>query len=54
MDASVGQFNRLVGSFESNVLPGARKFTELGVAGAKETPQPTKIDTAAREPNPVE
>jgi DNA recombination protein RmuC len=32
LDNSVTQFNRLVGSYESKVLPGARKFSELGVA----------------------
>lgn len=54
LEASVTHFNRLVGSFESNVLPGARKFTELGVSDSKEITHPGKIETTARETNPVE
>jgi DNA recombination protein RmuC len=34
--SSVEHYNRAVGSLERNVLPGARKFTELGVHGKKE------------------
>jgi len=31
LENSVTQYNRLAGSFDSRVLPGARKFTELGI-----------------------
>ena len=34
--SSVENYNRAVGSLERSVLPGARKFTELGVHGKKE------------------
>jgi DNA recombination protein RmuC len=34
--SSVENYNKAVGSLERNVLPGARKFTELGVSGKKE------------------
>ncbi|MDJ0955657.1 MAG: DNA recombination protein RmuC [Arenicellales bacterium] len=54
LEASVSQFNRLVGSFESKVLPGARKFTELGVSSTKEPPQPTQIDATTRESSSAE
>ena len=54
IEASVGQYNRLVGSFQSKVLPGARKFTELGVSATKEIQQPSEIENAAREANSAE
>ena len=34
--SSVENYNKAVGSLERKVLPGARKFTELGVQGSKE------------------
>ena len=40
--SSVENYNRAVGSLERSVLPGARKFTELGVHGKKEI---EKLDT---------
>jgi DNA recombination protein RmuC len=51
LDASVRQFNRLLGSFESSVLPAARRFSELGVSGSTETTLPEAIETRARETN---
>ena len=40
--SSVENYNKAVGSLERKVLPGARKFTELGVSGKKEI---EKLDT---------
>ena len=37
LDQSLDQFNKLVGSFESNALPAARKLSELGV-GNEQSP----------------
>jgi DNA recombination protein RmuC len=42
-------YNAAVGSFEVNLLPGARKFSELGAKGAKELPDPSSVETAPRE-----
>ncbi|MBS1269582.1 MAG: hypothetical protein MAG794_00533 [Gammaproteobacteria bacterium] len=50
LDSSVAQYNRLVGSFESKVLPGARKFTELGVQAKDDTEAPAPIEKQARTP----
>lgn len=46
---SVATYNKAVGSLERNVLPGARKFTELGVAAKKELPDLNPIEQAPRE-----
>ncbi|MGH8136216.1 MAG: DNA recombination protein RmuC, partial [Steroidobacteraceae bacterium] len=48
LEASVRAFNASVGSLERNVLPGARKFTELGVRGDKAIEELGEIETAVR------
>jgi DNA recombination protein RmuC len=47
--AAVVNFNKAVGSFEQQLLPGARKFTELGARGDKELGGPDRIDVEVRE-----
>lgn len=47
---SVDAFNNAVGSLERQVLPGARKFTELGVRPEKEIESIEPIDKLARDP----
>ena len=47
---SVDAFNSAVGSLERQVLPGARKFTELGVRPEKEIEPVEPIDKLARDP----
>jgi len=49
LDASVTQFNRVVGSFESKVMPSARKFTDLGINAKKDVVDTRQIETGARE-----
>ena len=41
--------NRAVGSFESKVMPGARRFTELGVSPAKTVEEPAPIEVGIRQ-----
>ncbi|MDH3872141.1 MAG: DNA recombination protein RmuC [Gammaproteobacteria bacterium] len=48
LDSSVDAFNKAVGSFDSRVLPGARKFTELGIASRKQPPDLQQIERATR------
>jgi DNA recombination protein RmuC len=49
LEIAVKGFNAAVGSFEQNLLPGARRFAELGVKGAKELEAPAAVDTGVRE-----
>jgi DNA recombination protein RmuC len=42
-------YNQAVGSFEGTLLPGARKFSELGAKGAKELPEPSPVETTLRD-----
>jgi len=54
LDGSVKAYNQAVGSLERSVLPGARKFTELGVAAKKPLEQITEIETLTRQVGDVE
>ena len=42
-------YNSAVGSFEQTLLPGARKFSELGAKGTKELPEPAPVETTPRD-----
>ena len=42
-------YNSAVGSFEQTLLPGARKFNELGAKGVKDLPAPTAVETTPRD-----
>ena len=48
LDSSVRAYNAAVGSLERSVLPGARKFTELGVRGERPLEALPDVDTAVR------
>jgi DNA recombination protein RmuC len=49
LDSSVNSFNRAVGSFDANVMPAARKFTEMGLSAKREIPEPEQVERGARE-----
>ena len=49
LDASVSNFNKAVGSFDTKVLPGARKFSEMGISAKKDLELPQQIETGVRE-----
>ena len=49
MDGTFSTFNKLVGSFENNVLVKARRFRELGAGSAKEIPLIDPLETVARK-----
>ena len=46
--SSVENYNKAVGSLERSVLPGARKFTELGVHGKKDIEKLDTLDPVPR------
>jgi DNA recombination protein RmuC len=50
LNGSVEAFNAAMGSLERQVLPGARKFTELGIRPDKELDVIESIDALARTP----
>lgn len=49
LDTALKGYNAAVGSFEASVLPGARRFAELGARGAKELNSPASVETMPRE-----
>lgn len=49
MDGTFSTFNKLVGSFENNVLIKARRFRELGAGSVKEVPVVEPLETVARK-----
>ena len=48
LNRSVESFNKAVGSFDSRVLPGARKFKDMGIQEKKELPEPDQIERLPR------
>lgn len=48
LDASIGAYNKAVGSFDTRILPGARKFAELGIASTDAVAELEQIERAAR------
>ncbi|QYM77862.1 DNA recombination protein RmuC [Horticoccus luteus] len=49
LDTAIKGYNAAVGSFEQTLLPGARKFAELGARGAKELSPAAPVETAVRD-----
>jgi len=53
LEGSLKSYNSAVGSFDARVLPGARKFTELGISTGKDLNEPQQIETAVRQTESV-
>ncbi len=49
LDGTFSTFNKVIGSFENNVLVKARRFRELGAGSAKEIPLIDPLETVARK-----
>jgi DNA recombination protein RmuC len=50
LSSSVDHYNKAIGSLERQVLPGARKFTELGIHAARHLDELEQLDKIARLP----
>jgi DNA recombination protein RmuC len=48
LESSITAFNAAVGSLERSVLPGARKFVELGVRTDKPIEELPQVEVTAR------
>jgi len=48
LEAAVKGYNAAVGSFEQTLLPGARRFAELGAKGAKDLETPPAVESGVR------
>lgn len=48
LDSSVGHFNKAIGSFDSRILPSARKFTEMGIHARKELEEAQPVEKSVR------
>lgn len=48
LDSSVGHFNKAVGSFDTRILPSARKFSEMGIHAKKQPEQPAPLEKSVR------
>jgi DNA recombination protein RmuC len=49
LEAATRSYNAAVGSLESALIPGARKFAELGAKGSKDLPEIGPIEAAPRD-----
>lgn len=48
LTSSVNTYNRTIGTFESRILPSARRFNELGISGGSENIAFQSLDTTPR------
>jgi len=48
LDSALSNYNKAVGSFETKVVPGARKFTELGVSPGRQLENTDQIERGVR------
>ncbi|MEJ2107775.1 MAG: DNA recombination protein RmuC [Acidiferrobacteraceae bacterium] len=49
LDTAVTNYNKAIGSFDTKVVPGARKFTELGLSTGKKLEIPEAVETGLRQ-----
>ncbi len=52
LGSAVGDYNKAVGSYETKVLPGARKFADMGVGGTRALEEPEQIEKGLRDVPP--
>jgi len=49
LGSSVEHFNKAIGSFDSRVLPSAKRFTEMGISAKKEIKEMEPVEKTTRE-----
>lgn len=49
LDSGLKHYNSAVGSFDSRVLPSARKFNEMGISADKKIETPDQLETGIRQ-----
>lgn len=49
LDSGIDTFNKAVGSFDTRILPSARKFVELGISAKKEVAELNPVERATRQ-----
>ncbi|MFK5913806.1 MAG: DNA recombination protein RmuC [Woeseiaceae bacterium] len=49
LDSGMKHYNSAVGSFDSRVLPSARKFNEMGISTNKKISESKQVETAVRQ-----
>ena len=54
LNGSVQHYNKAVASFDSRVLPSARKFSDMGISAKKPIDKTEQIESSARDVAPVE
>jgi DNA recombination protein RmuC len=50
---AVEAYNRSAGSWEARMLPSLKRMRELGAGAGDDAPEPMRIDTTVREPQPL-
>ncbi len=48
-ERAFADYNKAIGSYEAKVLPGARKFTDMGVGGGRALEAPEQVEKGLRE-----
>jgi DNA recombination protein RmuC len=49
LEGAVSDYNKTVGSYETKILPGARKFPEMGLEAGKPLEEPRQVEKKLRE-----
>ncbi|HEX22474.1 MAG TPA: DNA recombination protein RmuC, partial [Chromatiales bacterium] len=53
LNSSVQHYNKAVASFDSRVLPSARKFSDMGISAKKSIDKTEQIESSARDVAPA-
>ncbi|MDH5216643.1 MAG: DNA recombination protein RmuC, partial [Gammaproteobacteria bacterium] len=49
LEQGVGHYNQAVGSFNTRVMPGAKKFVEMGIQAKKDMPELEPVEKTPRQ-----